>query len=116
MRLLVLLTTISLFFASCTTNYEVKDLYGKWSGESMGFTFNEDSSCEIILNGEKYPGDTHWRAAIGNTLEFTANGKVIMANVTIKSLKDKVLTIEMRPMTTSKDVTTIIHEMKRVEE
>lgn len=115
MRLFILITTISLFIASCTTNYEVKDLYGKWSGESMGFTFNEDSSCEIFLNGEQYPGDTHWRAAIGNTLEFTANGKVIMSNVTIKSLKDDVLTIEMRPMMNSKDVTTVVHKMKRAE-
>lgn len=111
----MLLAGVTLFLASCTTNYEVKDLHGQWEGKSMGFTFNEDSSCEIKINGEKYPGDTHWRAAMGNTLEFTANGKVIMSNVTVKSLKDDVLTIEMRPMLNPKDLTTVIHEMKRVE-
>lgn len=115
MRLLVFLSAIALCLASCTTNYEVKDLYGKWADETMGFTFNEDSSCEIMINGEKYPGDTHWRAALGNTLEFTANGKVIMSNVTIKSLKDDVLTIEMRPLLNPKDLATVVHEMKRVE-
>jgi len=115
MRLFILITGVALFLGSCTTNYEVKDLYGKWMGESMGFTFNEDGSCEIFMNGEKDPRETYWRDAMGNTLEFTSNGKVILSNVTVKSLKDDVLTIEMRPLLTKRDIATVIHVMKRVE-
>ena len=33
----------------------------------------------------------------------------------VKSVKDDVLTIEMRPMLSKGDVTTVIHAMKRVE-
>lgn len=116
MRLFILIAGVALFLGSCTTNYEVEDLHGKWMGESMGFTFNEDSSCEIFMKGAKDPRKVEWRAAMGNTLEFTSNGKVILSNVTIKSLKDDVLTIEMRPLLTTKhDIATVIHVMKRAE-
>jgi hypothetical protein len=116
MRLFILIAGVALFLGSCTTNYEVKDLHGKWMGESMGFTFNEDNSCEIFMSGAKDPRKVEWRDAMGNTLEFTSNGKVILSNVTVKSLKDDVLTIEMRPLlTTRHDISTVIHVMKRVE-
>lgn len=118
MRLLGILTIVILTLSSCfEPNYQLEDLYGKWTSENMGFTFNKDNSCEIIINGNKWPGETEFRpVSIGNTLEFTANGSVIMSNVTIKSLKDDVLTIEMRPMTNSKDQTTEIHVLNRVAE
>lgn len=115
MRLFILITGIAFFLGSCTTNYETKDLYGKWMGESMGLTLNEDGSCEIFMNGAKDSREIEWRDAMGNTLEFTSNGKVILSNVTVKSVKDDVLTIEMRPLLTRKDITTVIHAMKRVE-
>lgn len=115
MRLFILIAGVALFLGSCTTNYEVTDLYGKWMGEKMGFTFNEDGSCEIFMNGAKDSRKTEWRAAMGNTLEFTSNGKVILSNVTVKSATKDVLTIEMRPLLTKREVSTVIHVMKRVE-
>ena len=40
------------------------------------------------MNGNKWPGETKFRAvSIGNTLEFTAGGKVFLSNVTIKNLE-----------------------------
>lgn len=115
MRTLLLLIITTLTLTSCGSNYKIEELYGKWQGPSLGFTFNEDGSCEIIMGGEKWPGETAFRAvSIGNTLEFTANGKVILSNVTIKSLVGDVLTIEMRPMISSAAQTTQVHELKRV--
>lgn len=114
MRILMLLTALVILCASCGTNYKIEELYGTWECEAMGFTFNQDGSCDIMMKGERWPGKTEFRAvSIGNTLEFTQGGLVILSNVTIKSLVDDVLTIEMRPMT-NPTATTVIHEMKRV--
>jgi hypothetical protein len=116
MRVLVYLVFVATILTSCApTNYETKDIYGKWVGETMGLTMKEGGSCVMTLAGEKMPGEITWRAAMGNTLEFTQNGKVIMSNVTVKGIKDDVLTIELRPMMSGKDRTTIIHSMKRAE-
>lgn len=114
MRVLILLVAVATLAISCgPTNYKVEELIGKWQGEKYAMTFNEDNTCEILIDGEQYPA-AEWRAAIGNTLEFTQAGKVTLSNVTIKSLKDDVLTIEMRPIMTKKDLTTEIHMMNRV--
>lgn len=115
MRLFILIAGVALFLASCTTNYETKDLYGKWMGESMGLTLNEDGSCEIFMNGAKDSRKTEWRDAMGNTLEFTSGGKVILSNVTVKSVTSDTLTIEMRPLLTKHDIATVVHVMSRVE-
>ena len=115
MRLFILIAGVALFLGSCTTNYETKDLYGKWMGDSMGLTLNEDGSCEIFMNGGKDPRKTEWRDAMGNTLEFTSNGKVILSNVTVKSVTNDTLIIEMRPLLTKHDIATVIHVMPRVE-
>lgn len=116
MRGLLLVAVLAVVFSSCQSNYKIEELYGKWQGEAIGFTFNKDGSCEIFMQGgEKWPGDTQFRpVSIGNTLEFTQGGKVIMSNVTIKSLVGDVLTIEMRPMMNPTQ-TTVIHELKRVQ-
>ena len=114
MRLFIMIAGVALFLSSCMTNYELKDIYGKWMGEKIGFTFNEDGTCEIFMNGGKDPRQMEWNT-VGNALEFVANGKVILSNVTVKGIKDDVLTIEMRPMFTQGDVSTVIHTMKRVE-
>lgn len=115
MRTLLLLLLTIFTLSSCGSNYKIEELYGKWQGDTWGFTFNEDSTCEILMNGEKWPGATMFRpVSIGNTLEFTADGKVILSNVTIKSLANDVLTIELRPMIGGATETTQIHELKRV--
>lgn len=115
MRLLILFAVLAMC-SSCTSNYELEELYGKWEGSSIGFTFNRDGSCDIYMGGgKKWPGKTEFRpVSVGNTLEFTEGGKVIMSNLTIKSLVDDVLIIEMRPML-NPTKTSITHELNRVQ-
>lgn len=105
-----------LFLSSCTTNYEIEELYGIWEGETMRLVLEESGKCELTINGNTFPGDTEWSAVIGNTLEFTANGKVFLSNVTIKSLKDNVLTLETRPIISKSNQATEIHTLQRVGE
>jgi len=116
MRVVLVLMLAATCLVGCfEANYKMEELYGKWEGESMGFVFNEDESCEVYIKGERYPGETSYSAVFGgNSLEFVADGKVFMSNVTIKSLENDVLTIEMRPMLNPKDLTTVTHVMKRV--
>ncbi len=117
MRTLVFAVTVALFFMSCgATNYKVEELYGKWVSETMSFTFRKDGTCDLYIKKQPWPGEVKWRAAIGNTLEITADGKVILGNLTIKSLKDDVLTIETRQMVGAKRDIATSHVMKRVKE
>ncbi len=116
---LLLVTLVSL--VSCGdafTTYEVKDLYGEWKGEPWSFTFKEDGSCKIINKGQVWPGETTWRAvSIGNTLELVADGKVIMSNLTVKSIANDTLQLETRPMIggARADVSTVLHTLVRVQ-
>lgn len=114
---LILMIGLALTMTACfEPTYIVEDLYGKWESESISFVFNEDGSCEYYMNGNKYPGDTRFRpVTIGNALEITSNGKVIMANLTIKSLKDDQLTIETRQMIGNREASTQTHVLNRVD-
>ncbi len=117
MHKLLLILSCSLLFTACfEANYKIEDLYGKWSSEALAFSFNEDGTCEVIIDGNKYPGATKFRAvSIGNTLEFTAGGKVFLSNVTIKSLEGDVLEVEMRDMFSTKILSSEIHQLRRVQ-
>jgi len=114
------LFAITLFITSCDSfkTYEVENLYGKWKGDVWSFTFEEDGSCEVVKNGNKLQGETTWRAVtMSNTLEFVANGKVFMANVTVKGIENDTLTLEMRPMIGGgkSELSTEIYKLARVE-
>lgn len=113
---LLILCCSALLSACFEANYKIEDLYGKWYSEALGFSFNEDGTCDVIIDGNKYPGKTEFRAvSIGNTLEFTKDGKVFLSNVTIKSLEGDVLEIEMRDMFSTKILSSEIHQLKRVQ-
>lgn len=114
MRLYSLFLMVALFFASCTTNYETEELYGAWQGETLGMTLNEDGTATLTSNGISFSDNIQWRDAIGNTLEFTSNGKVILSNVTVKSVNADTLTIEMRPLVSRKEVATEVHHLLKV--
>lgn len=114
MRISSLLLGVSLFLASCTTNYETKELYGTWKDHRMTLTLNEDQSAEILLGGNAFGENVEWRDAIGNTLEFTSNGKVILDNVTVKGVSDDTLTIELRPLMSRREVATEIYYLAKV--
>lgn len=110
--LLLCALTLSACFEA---NYKIEELYGTWNSEELGFTFNEDGSCEVIIKGNKWPGETKFRpVSIGNTLEFTADGKVFLSNVTIKGLEGDVLQVEMRNMLGSNIQTSETHTLHRV--
>lgn len=119
--LVALFISSALLLASCGDSfktYKVENLYGTWSGEAWGFTFNEDGSAEIIRRGQQMAGEITWRAvSIGNTLEFVSDGKVIMSNLTIKGIEGNKLTIETRPLLggVRTEMATEIHELTRVE-
>lgn len=114
MRLTALIICLTLLFASCTTNYETEELYGTWQGETLGMTLNEDGTAVLTSNGASFGDDIKWRDAIGNTLEFTSNGKVILSNVTVKSVSSDTLTIEMRPIMSRKETSTEVHHLLKV--
>ncbi len=117
--ILPLLLLFGISFTSCDSmkTYDVNDLYGSWQGDVWAFTFNEDGSCMIANKGNALDGENTWRqVSMGNTLELVHNGKVFMANVTVKGIENDVLTLEMRPMIGGgkSELATEIHELKRV--
>lgn len=102
---------LCLFFFSCAS-YETEQLYGDWQGETMGITLNEDGTAELRLDGGSRK--VEWRDAIGNTLEISSGGKVIMSNLTVKNVTADTLTIETRDMVGNRSVGEVIHKMARV--
>lgn len=112
MRVALFIAFLCLVMFSCTSNYETEQLYGNWQGETMGMTLNEDGSAELRMDGGSRK--VNWRDAIGNTLEFTSGGKVIMSNLTVKSVNADTLTIETRQLMGHRSVGEVIHKMARV--
>lgn len=112
MRIFFCVCFLCFSILSCTSNYETKDLYGDWQGETMGMTLNEDGSAEIRLDGGSRK--VQWRDAIGNTLEITSGGKVIMSNLTVKKVTPDTLIIETREVIGSRAIGEQIHKMARV--
>lgn len=94
MRVILLMLGFCLGMLSCSSNYKTEDLYGNWQGETMGMTLNEDGSAELRLDGGARK--VNWRDAMGNTLEITSGGKVIMSNLTVKKVTPDTLVIETR--------------------
>ena len=114
MRILSFVLGTMLLLASCASNYETEQLYGAWQGEKLGLTLNEDGSAVITLDGVAFGEEVAWRDAIGNTLEFTSNGKVILDNVTVKGVSPDTLTIELRPLIGRSNSATELHHLIKV--
>ncbi len=113
---LVLISSLFLFACDSFKTFEEKDIIGSWQGEKWSFTFNEDHSCTISQSGRVWYENANWRQMMfGNTLEFVANGKVILTNVTVKSVDATTLTLELRPIIGSKITTTETHKLTKVE-
>ncbi len=102
-NILILFFFITLL-SSCN-NFEMKDLYGSWSSENIEFTFNEDKTmaCRIGSLNEK----GRFRP-FGNTIELVNAEEKVLTRITIKSLKDDQLIIDL-PNIGSK-----IYTLKRV--
>lgn len=119
MRYLSFLMIFSLvIFSSCDSfkTFEEKDIIGSWEGDKWSFTFNEDHSCVISQSGKVWYENANWRQMMfGNTLEFVANGKVILTNVTVKSVDQSTLTLELRPLIGNQITTTETHKLIKVE-
>lgn len=112
MRVVLFMTFLCLGFLSCTSNYETEQLYGDWQGETMGMTLNEDGSAVLRMDGGSRK--VQWRDAIGNALEITSGGEVIMSNLTVKSVTADTLTIETRQLLGHRSIGEVIHKMARV--
>ncbi len=112
MRIALLIVGLCIGIIGCTSNYETEQLYGNWQGERMGMTLNEDGSAEIRMDGGARK--VEWRDAMGNTLEITSGGKVIMSNLTVKSVTADTLTIETRKMIGNRSTGEEIHRMVRI--
>ena len=77
-------------------------------------TLNEDGTAIVTSNGNSFGDNVKWRDAIGNTLEFTSNGKVFLSNLTVKGVSGDTLTIEMRNMMGNRETATRIHQLIKV--
>lgn len=114
MRVFLLALFLCIGLASCTSNYETEELYGQWQGQKLGLTLNQDGSAVILLDGIAFGENVEWRDAIGNTLEFTSNGTVILSNVTVKGVSNDTLTIEFRPIMGRNAAAEEIHHLVKV--
>ncbi len=114
MRVVLLVAFLCFGIIGCSSNYETEQLYGNWQGKDIGFTFNEDGTGELRMTGGSR--NIGWRDAMGNTLEITAGGEVIMSNLTVKSVSQDTMVIETREMLGHRAIGEKLHTMIRVQE
>ncbi len=88
------------FFCSCSTVDQSK-LNGHWKNETWEFNFAEDKSCSMGMNGVNKTNLKY--SLLGNAIEISENGRVIVSGLTIKRLSSDTLIIQFRNLVGSGD-------------
>lgn len=88
----LLLLSISLLLFSACSNFKLEELYGSWTSKDIDFTFNEDKTMKVRLGSMN---DTGRYRPFGNTLEIIGSDDKVITRVTVKSLKNDSLTIDL---------------------
>lgn len=70
----------------------MEELYGTWTSNDIEFTFNEDKTMNCRLGALNEKG--RYRP-FGNTLEIINTEEKVLTRVTIKSLKNDSLIIDL---------------------
>ena len=83
-------------------SFDKQDLYGHWKNDTWAFEFRDDGSCSVSYHGTSQ-GDQLKYTTLGNTLEISRDGHVIISNLTIKSLEQDRLTLQFRNLVGSGD-------------
>lgn len=106
---LTLLTLV--LFISCAT-FEKEQLYGHWKNDTWEFVFRENGTC-MLGNSGVTQGEQLKYTTLGNTLEISKDGKVIIGNLTIKGIENDELTLEFRNLVGSGDKMNALEILKR---
>lgn len=108
----LILPLFSLVFILACATYDKEQLLGHWKSDTWELVFRADGTCKVgnrgVLQGEKLKYTT-----LGNTLEISKDGRVIISNLTIKGIKDDQLTLEFRNLVGSGDQMEAIEVLTR---
>jgi hypothetical protein len=91
MKKIIFLFLASVIFSSCS-NFEMKDLYGSWTSENFDFTFNEDKTINYRM-GQIADKGTY--RPLGNAIEVVSSQNLVVTRITVKSLENDTLTIDL---------------------
>lgn len=90
-----------LFLISCST-YDKEQLYGHWKNDTWELVFRKDGTCMVGNRGVNQ-GEQLKYTTLGNTLEISKDGRVIISNLTIKGIENDQLKLEFRNLVGSGD-------------
>lgn len=88
-------------FISCST-YDKELLLGSWKNDSWAFEFRDNGSCSVYAN-DVLQGDQLKYTSLGNALEISKNGRVIISNLTIVEVTNEKLSLQFRNLVGSGD-------------
>ena len=91
MKNLFLLSLMLVLFSSCS-NFKMEELYGSWTSETINITFNKDNTIEYNF-GQIADKGTY--RALGNAIEVINSENKVFTRITIKSLVNDELTIDL---------------------
>lgn len=94
-KLIGLVIGILLLGLMSCSNFEKEELWGHWKNADWEFIFNEDKSCKVGEDGQFLSGDCKYQT-LGNSMEISCDGIVLLSGVTIKSLENDELKLEFR--------------------
>jgi len=100
MKKIVVLSLLGFLVFGCGT-IDQTALIGHWKNKSWEFIFREDGKCSIGNNGN-LKSDLKY-SLLGNSMEISQNGKVIISGLTISDIKGDSLFIQFRNLVGSGD-------------
>ena len=99
------------FILACST-YEKEQLYGHWKNDTWEMKFRADGTCSLGNNGVNQ-GEQLKYTTLGNTLEISKDGRVIISNLTVKGITEDELSLEFRNLVGSSDQMEDLQILKR---
>ena len=100
MRNLIILLLLGFTLSNCGT-VDKTELLGHWKNNSWEFIFEADGLCSIGKGGNIKSNLKY--SLLGNSMEISENGKVIISGLTIKEVKGDSLFIQFRNLVGSGD-------------
>jgi len=100
MRATISILLLGFLFSNCST-VDQTQLKGHWKNDSWEFIFEDNGKCSIGRAGNLKPNLKY--SLLGNAMEISENGKVIVSGLTIKKVSGDSLFIQFRNLVGSGD-------------
>jgi lipopolysaccharide export LptBFGC system permease protein LptF len=91
MKKLLMLVFVTVLLFSCK-NYKTEELFGSWTSDKMDLVLNKDKTMNCRIGGNEFSGRFK---TFGNSMELINSEEKVIGSVSIKSLKNDTLILNL---------------------